>query len=135
LVVLYFGVLAWVIFLLNRLHRRRKRAQPSTPAIVAPGAEIAAPVMAISAADPAIETPEAAVAEPAVKPTPERDRRMTVVSVDGPDPDAGLATIEPAPARLAFGLTGSQLMVILVVFIAAIKAFTWALANLRAGVR
>lgn len=45
---------------------------------------------------------------------------------------------EPAPAesavqpgRLAFGLTGSQFMVVLVVFLTALVMFSWALARMQ----
>jgi hypothetical protein len=84
LMFLYFGVLAWVFFQLNRLHRKRKQPQK--------------------------------VLEPATAAGPEK-------------------ALEPAPRQTAFGLTGTQAMVVLLVFLAALKAFTWALTRLPLGSR
>ena len=39
------------------------------------------------------------------------------------------ATAKPAVARGIFGLTGTQIAVVLLVFVAAVKIFSWALSN------
>ncbi len=92
LVVLYFGVLAWVFFQLNRLHRKRKQPQK------------------------VLESVQQEILEPATAAGPEK-------------------ALEPAPRQTAFGLTGTQAMVVLLVFLAALKAFTWALTRLPLGSR
>ncbi len=45
--------------------------------------------------------------------------------------DAPVATVQPA--RLVFGLTGSQFMVVLVVFVTALVTFSWALSSVQAA--
>ncbi|MBZ5611718.1 MAG: hypothetical protein LAP38_25940 [Acidobacteriia bacterium] len=57
------------------------------------------------------------------------------VATDAPPdletPAAAARTIEPV--RLVFGLTGSQFMVVLVVFLTALVTFSWALARMQPG--
>ena len=46
-------------------------------------------------------------------------------------PDAAAAVHHIEPPRLVFGLTGSQFMVVLVVFVTALVTFSWALTSIR----
>jgi len=84
LAVIYLGVLGWVFYQLNRLHRKRK-------AEVAASSEVA---------------------------------RAEQVG------DQPAAVASPASARLLFGFTRTQLAIVFLVFLAAMKVFSWALSNL-----
>jgi hypothetical protein len=123
LAVLYFGVLAWVFFQLNHLHRKRK-----------------ATAQAVEAAMPR-EQPAPIAPAPVEVPVQPGTTQVAVASVpapihDQPNPSTGIDTqeaIAAATARtLAFGLTRNQLMFVLLVFLAALKVFSWAIANLFA---
>ncbi len=84
LAVIYFGVLGWVFYQLNRMHSKRK-------------AEVAASA----------------------------DMRHEAPASD--QPAAAGSTVS---ARLLFGFTRTQLAIVLLVFLAAMKVFSWALSNL-----
>jgi len=124
--VLYFGVLAWVFFQLNNLHRRRKAAAREAGSGSRP--ELTAP---ISPGPEPIEVPvETEVARVAVASVP----ALAVPIPDQPNPSASIEPREAVAAAtdptLALGLTRNQLMFVLLVFLAALKVFSWVLANL-----
>ncbi len=106
--VIYFSFLGWCFYQLNRLYRKRK--------------EMAA------ALDP--RQPEAAL-------PPEPMTMGSAAVADTPaEIDAPSGTAHAVePARLVFGLTGSQFMVILVVFLTALVTFSWVLARMAPAVK
>jgi hypothetical protein len=122
--LLYFGVLAWVFFQLNNLHRKRKAAtRPAAaeqPQLTAPVALLLPPA-AITVEPEAARVAVASV--PALAPAiPDQPGAS-----QGMDPREAVAT---ANARtLAFGLTRNQLMFVVLVFFAGLKVFSWAIAN------
>ncbi len=124
--VLYFGVLAWVFFQLNNLHRRRKAAARAAGS--GPRPEPTAPIA--PAHEPIEISVEPEVARVAVARVP-----ALAAPIQGqPNPSAGIDPQEvvataTAPT-LALGLTRNQLMFVLLVFLAALKVFSWVLANL-----
>jgi hypothetical protein len=123
LAVLYFGVLAWVFFQLNRLHRKRMAAAQSGGSNPIQLTAPLAPALVESPVQP--ETAHVAVATGPAAPIQDQPTPST-----GIDPQEAVAA---ATARtLAFGLTRNQLMLVLLFFLAALKVFSWAIANLFA---
>ena len=109
LALLYFGVLGWVFFQLNRLHRKRKQAS-----------------LGMAKPEPPRQLPAASEPLQIAAPIPAQNQLSTPQP-----PPAELTPAAPAPVGvLPFGLTRTQLAVVLVVFLAALKGFTWMLANL-----
>lgn len=52
------------------------------------------------------------------------------VQHEAPAGEETAAVASPVPARLLFGFTRTQLTIVLLVFLAAMKVFSWALSNL-----
>jgi hypothetical protein len=101
LAVLYFAFLAWCMFQLNKLHRMRREFLSQTEA---------GPLVEGDAAGPIDVTPQAEAL---------------------PQAEAGPVAARIEPPRLVLGLTGSQFMVVLVVFVTALVTFSWALTSIR----
>ena len=126
--VSYFSIFALAFVQLHRIHRERKQARAaraSAPAVkLLPAASAMTPVIVTA---PVVEADYQA-GEPVTALVPVR-RHVAVqeepVSAPGLDAD----TVAAAPESAAFGLTRVQLAVILLVFLAALRVFTWALAN------
>ena len=95
LAVIYFGVLGWVFYQLNRLHGQRKAAASSDQAAIQPAG---------GAAPAQIENDAMEI--------------------------SGQPAAVAVPGRLVFGITRAKLAIVLLVFLAALKVFSWALANL-----
>ncbi|HLG98468.1 MAG TPA: hypothetical protein VKX49_19275 [Bryobacteraceae bacterium] len=114
LVLLYFGVLAWVFFHLNRLHRRRKQRDRKITPVTDPSPSTAAQTSELQTSDQTFEV-HSEVPQPIAP----------VQAQAGAPPVAAEAV-----AAGLFGLTRAQLAIVLVVFLAALKAFSWALATL-----
>jgi hypothetical protein len=95
LAVIYFGVLGWVFYQLNRLHVQRK----------------AAASLAASEHEPAGDAVSLQIENGAM----EISDQPSAVAV---------------PARLVFGITRAKLAIVLLVFLGALKVFSWALSNL-----
>ena len=116
LILLYFGVLAWVFFQLNRLHRKRRQAAAVVSA-QALGTEITP--MATGPAGIALTPSPAATGTCSELPLP--------VSPAAAIADSSVT----APASTGpFGLSWIQLAFVFVVFLAALKVFSWVLTNL-----
>ncbi|HUJ49655.1 MAG TPA: hypothetical protein VLW25_05635 [Bryobacteraceae bacterium] len=96
LAVIYFGVLGWVFFQLNRLHGQRKAAASSVEPPIQTAGSAAVPAQIENGAMEMSDQPAAAA----------------------------------VPGRLVFGITRTKLAIVLLVFLAALKVFSWALANL-----
>lgn len=101
LAVLYLGVLGWVFYQLNRLHRQRKAVAKAAASADVTHDEPAGVAVAVQIENGAMEIGD----EPA-------------------------AVASPASARLLFGFTRTQLAIVLLVFVAAMKVFSWALSTL-----
>ena len=114
LILLYFGVLAWVFFQLNRLHRKRKQA---ADVVIAP-----APAEFVPAA---IESSGIAMVPVPIAPDPSTQAPMPV----GPPVAAGSNVATPVSTG-PFGLSWTQIAFVLAVFLAALKVFSWVLTNL-----
>ena len=137
-VVLYFGVLLWVFVQLNRLHRKRKKAvgaAPARPMLLLPPAPVEAGSAALVPA-----APKQVVAELAAAPQIAAGPPL-LSQIAGPPLSSPLAAAAPdnvaaeiaEDARPSFelplGLSGRQILVVFVVFLIALKVFSWVLAN------
>jgi len=120
LVLAYFSILVLAIFQLNRTHRERKQARLEKEKGAEPEISAAAE-KALPSAPTQQDMPAADIAAAPVMALQVRQR-----SSDGLE--AG-ETVTASPAALAFGLTRTQLAVIALAFLAALKIFSWALAN------
>lgn len=112
LTVIYFGFLAWAIFQLNYLHRRRKLEtsvpEPTSLRPLEPAPPMRpAPLMEVEPAPPMQPAPP-------MEPAPQME------------------VVETVPAARILGLTAAQVFVVCVVFAAALVSFTWALSILNA---
>lgn len=137
LLLLYAGVLGWVFLQLNRLHSKRKvNTAVASPGVALPDPENPVPAtQGLALQAPALET--VAVQAVAIQ-TPAQDTPMfeNVGFAEAADTEA--KPIDPdfdppavqAKSRLPLGLTGAQLAIVFVVFVAAVKLFTWALPAL-----
>ena len=67
--------------------------------------------------------------QPAIQPEPQAALELPQPAPASPVQQTMLASRKPA--RRIFGLTAAQLVIVLVVFVAAVKSFTWALASLQ----
>ncbi len=107
--LIYLGVLGWVFYQLNRLYKRRKTA------VQGPATSVA----------PAQSDTLAAVAglPPAQSPATEPGQGALELGNES-------AGATPVPGSLLFGMTRIQLAIVLLVFLAALKGFSWAIANL-----
>jgi hypothetical protein len=115
LVGAYFSILALAIVQLNRVHRERKRARLERERLAE---------QEKSGALEKVIQPE--LVQPDITAAPVM--ALQVRPRDSGDLEAG-ETVTASPASLAFGLTRTQLAVIALVFLAALKIFSWALAN------
>jgi len=108
----YVASFALAFVQLHRLHRARKKVRAAVPAVKL----LPAPSSAIVTA-PVVEPITALVlARPSV---PDAEEPVQT-------PEVGNAI---AASPLAFGLTRMQVAIIFLVFLAALKVFSWALAN------
>jgi uncharacterized integral membrane protein len=108
----YFGTFALAFLQLHRLHRARKKAVAARPK---PETETV-PVEVVAPSTPV------PVTEVAAMPTMEKRPVLTAEVGSG-------ETVAATPAGLAFGLTRVQVAIIFLVFLAALKVFSWALAS------
>lgn len=124
--VSYFSIFALAFVQLHRIHRERKEARAARTAAPAvkllPAAGVMTPVIVTA---PVVETVYQA-SEPVTALVPVRRQ---VALAEEPVRELDADTVAAAPESTAFGLTRVQLAVILLVFLAALKVFTWALAN------
>jgi hypothetical protein len=120
LVGAYFSILALAIVQLNRVHRERKRARLERER-PAEQKKSGAPENVLQ---PEVVQPE--LVQPMVAEAPVMALQVRPRSSD--DLEAG-ETVTGNPVSLAFGLTRTQLAVIALAFLAALKIFSWALAN------
>jgi hypothetical protein len=120
LVGAYFSILALAIVQLNRVHRERKRARLERER-PAEQEKSGAPENVLQ---PEVVQPE--LVQPMVAEAPVMALQVRPRSSD--DLEAG-ETVTGNPVSLAFGLTRTQLAVIALAFLAALKIFSWALAN------
>jgi len=110
----YLATFALAFLQLHRLHRARKKA-----AVTKAKAESEAVTPMLPVPAPASSAmPVAAMSSVPVEKEP----------VPKPQPRSG-ETVAATPAGLAFGLTRVQVAIIFLVFLAALKVFSWALAN------
>jgi len=106
----YLMTFALAFVQLHRLHRARKKAAAARPKPEAVPLEVVAPA-----------TPAPAMQVAAMS----RIEKEPVLTADA----GGGERVAAAPAGLAFGLTRVQVAIIFLVFVAALKVFSWALAN------
>ena len=135
LLLLYAGVLGWVFFQLNRLHSKRKTAiADAIPGVAQPeNPGGAAEILTLQAS--ALETvalQAVAIQAPAQHaPIFEGVALRAAADTEAKpiDPDFDPPAIQ-AKSSLPLGLTGVQLAIVFMVFVAAVKLFTWALPAL-----
>jgi hypothetical protein len=124
----YFSIFALAFVQLHRIHRDRKKARV-----------VAAPAAKLLRSAPSTATPVIVTAPPVVEPVFQPGEPVTalvplrpqIAVKEEPVEAAEVAgdAVAASPDGLAFGLTRVQLAVILFVFLAALKVFSWALAN------
>ena len=130
--ITYFGIAYFLTFALafvqlHRIHRARKKARAAAPPpakLLLPAASVQTPVaVTVPVVEPVFQTSEPITALIPYRPQTAVDEEPFRSA------EVGGETVVTAPAGLAFGLTRVQLAVIFLVFLAALKIFSWALAN------
>jgi len=122
----YLSIFGLAFVQLHRIHRDRKKARVvAAPAAKLPASSIVTPVFVT--APPVLE----AVFQRSEPVTALVPFRPQIAVKEEPVEAAEVAgdAVAASPDGLAFGLTRVQLAVILFVFLAALKIFSWALAN------
>jgi hypothetical protein len=125
--IAYLLTFALAFVQLHRIHRARKKARaaaaPAAKLLLPAASVVTSAIVTVPAVEPAFQPSEPITALiPYRPPAAVEEGPVRTAEVSGD-------TVATAPAALALGLTRVQLAVILLVFLAALKIFSWALAN------